>query len=95
MKYDRFLFSNFPPFDARRYCVLVILCLLGWLSFNAPVLADGGNGGDGGFYPEQVFGKPEDFLAKFRDDTKTNLDSYLGTGIAITGFILVVRALIK
>ncbi len=95
MKYDRFLFSNFSPLNARFYSLLIIYCLLGWISLNAPALADGGNGGDGGFYPEQIFGKPEDFLAKFRDDTKTNLDSYLGTGIAITGFILVVRALIK
>lgn len=90
MKNDRFLFSNFPPFNARCYCLFIVCLLLSWLPFNAPVLAN-----DGGFYPDVVFGTPEDFLAKFRDDTKTNLDSYLGSGIAITGFILVVRALVK
>ncbi|MBD0388645.1 MAG: hypothetical protein ICV54_19610 [Nostoc sp. C3-bin3] len=44
---------------------------------------------------EKIFGKPEDFIKKLEDDISPKLNEYLGLGVSVSGFILVIRSLIK
>lgn len=44
---------------------------------------------------ERIFGKPEDFVKKLEDGIKPKLNEYLGLGISVSGFILVIRSLVK
>lgn len=42
---------------------------------------------------EAVFGDPNVFLDNFKADLTPKLDEYMGLGIAVSGFILVIRSL--
>lgn len=42
---------------------------------------------------EQIFGSPEDFIQDFEDNLKPRLNEYMGLGIAVTGFVLVLRSI--
>jgi hypothetical protein len=44
---------------------------------------------------EKIFGKPEDFVKKLEADISPKLNEYLGLGVSVSGFILVLRSLVK
>jgi hypothetical protein len=44
---------------------------------------------------EKIFGKPEDFVEKLEDEISPKLNEYLGLGVGVSGFILVLRSLVK
>lgn len=44
---------------------------------------------------EALFGSPEDFIQKMEDDISPKLNEYLGLGVACSGFVLCIRALVK
>ena len=44
---------------------------------------------------EKIFGKPEDFVKKLEAEISPKLNEYLGLGVSVSGFILVLRSLIK
>lgn len=43
----------------------------------------------------KIFGKPEEFIKKLEGDISPKLNEYLGLGISISGFVLVIRSLVK
>jgi hypothetical protein len=44
---------------------------------------------------DQIFGTPEDFLANFQKEAMDNLNQYIGIGISISGFMLVIRSMFR
>ena len=44
---------------------------------------------------EKIFGKPEDFVKKLEAEISPKLNEYLGLGVSVSGFILVLRSLVK
>lgn len=44
---------------------------------------------------EKIFGKPEDFVKKLEAEISPKLNEYLGLGVGVSGFILVLRSLVK
>lgn len=44
---------------------------------------------------EKIFGKPEEFVEKLEADISPKLNEYLGLGVSVSGFLLVIRSLLK
>lgn len=44
---------------------------------------------------DKIFGKPEDFVKKLEADMAPKLNEYMGLGVACSGFVLVIRSLVK
>jgi len=40
-------------------------------------------------------GQPDDFISSFKLNVEKNLNQYVGSGIAISGFIIVLRVIFK
>jgi hypothetical protein len=62
--------------------------------FGSPVTAQTIPSYDPSHY-EKIFGKPEDFVKKLEAEISPKLNEYLGLGVGVSGFILVLRSLVK
>ncbi len=83
---ERNLFSNNLANAARLMCICTICTMPYWISMDAtPVTAQEI------YDPTKYFGDANDFIENFEAGVKDNINEYMGTAIAITGFILVVR----
>jgi hypothetical protein len=79
---------------SRFNCLWFVLFVLISLLFCTPIGAQDIPSYDPSHY-EKIFGKPEDFVQKLEDEISPKLNEYLGLGIAVSGFILVLRSLVK
>jgi hypothetical protein len=73
---------------------LIVACLVGILS-QSSVIAAQPSATDLINKYDQIFGTPEDFLAKFQKEALNNLNQYVGIGISISGFMLVIRSMFR
>ncbi len=83
--------------NASRFNFFLALCLLfmGILGSSLePSLAAGIPAYDPSHY-DKIFGKPEDFVKKLESEMAPKLNEYLGLGVSVSGFILVIRSLVK
>jgi len=79
--------DSFSRFNRFWFVLFVFAPLL----FGSPVVAQS-------YDPSQytkIFGKPEDFVKKLEDGIKPKLNEYLGLGVSVSGFILVIRSWVK
>ena len=82
--------DSFPRFNCFWALFIMSVALL----FGASVNAQSIPSYDPSHY-EKIFGKPEEFVQKLEDEMAPKLNEYLGLGISASGFILVIRSLIK
>jgi len=71
-------------FSPSGFCLVFSFCLYLSGIFISPALSE--------FYPEDVFGTPEQFYEEFKKDTEEKLNQYLGAALAVSGFILIARS---
>jgi hypothetical protein len=84
------IMDSLPRFNRFWALLTVFTALL----FGTSVNAAGIPAYDPSHY-EKIFGKPEEFVKKLEDGISPKLNEYLGLGVSVSGFILVVRSLIK
>jgi hypothetical protein len=82
--------DTLPRFNCLWFIFFVSVLVL----FGSPVTAQDIPSYDPSHY-EKIFGKPEDFVQKLEDEISPKLNEYLGLGVAVSGFILVLRSLVK
>jgi hypothetical protein len=78
---------------ARLYGFWIICILFVGISFCTPVKAEVPKYDPSKF--DKIFGKPEDFVKKLEADMAPKLNEYMGLGVACSGFVLVIRSLVK
>jgi len=44
---------------------------------------------------DAIWGQPDDFITSFKVNVEKNLNQYVGSGVAISGFIIVLRVIFK
>ena len=82
---QRFLLTSRLSF-IPRLCGICLICTVAYGILSQPALAE-----NEPFDIETILGNPDEFMENFESNLKTQLDQYLGAGIAVTGLILVVR----
>jgi hypothetical protein len=82
--------DSFPRFNCLWFVLFVSVLVL----LSPSVIAQNIPAYDPSHY-EKIFGKPEDFVKKLEDDISPKLNEYLGLGVSVSGFILVLRSLVK
>ena len=82
--------------NASRFNFFLALCLLfmGILGSSLEPSLAGIPAYDPSHY-DKIFGKPEDFVKKLESEMAPKLNEYLGLGVSVSGFILVIRSLVK
>ena len=82
--------DSLPRFNCLWFVLFVFISVLFCPSVNAQTIPTY----DPSHY-EKIFGKPEDFVKKLEADISPKLNEYLGLGVSVSGFILVLRSLVK
>ncbi len=74
-----------------RLCIVGVICLasLGFLSQSSLAQIDPIQQYD------QIFGSPENFLDNFKQQASEDLNQYIGAGIAVSCFVLAIRAMFR
>ena len=77
--------------NLSRLCLVGIICLtsLGLLSQPAVSQIDPIQQYD------QIFGSPENFLDNFKQQASEDLNQYIGAGVAVSCFVLAIRAMFR
>ncbi len=77
--------------NLSRFCIVGIVCLtsLGLLSQPAVSQIDPIEQYD------QIFGSPENFLDNFKQQASEDLNQYIGAGVAVSCFVLAIRAMFR
>jgi len=77
--------------NLSRFCIVGIICLtsLGFLSQPAVSQIDPIQQYD------QIFGSPENFLDNFKQQASEDLNQYIGAGVAVSCFVLAIRAMFR
>jgi len=44
---------------------------------------------------DQIFGSPENFLENFKQQASEDLNQYIGAGVAVSCFVLAIRAMFR
>jgi len=78
----------------RLNCLWFVLFVSVFVLLGSPVAAQTIPTYDPSHY-EKIFGKPEDFVKKLEAEISPKLNEYLGLGVSVSGFILVLRSLVK
>jgi hypothetical protein len=82
--------DTFPRFNCLWFVLFVSVSVLFCPSVSAQTIPTY----DPSHY-EKIFGKPEDFVKKLEAEISPKLNEYLGLGVSVSGFILVLRSLVK
>ena len=74
-----------------RFCLVGVICFasLGLLSQPALTQIDPIQQYD------EIFGSPENFLDNFRQQASADLNQYIGAGVAVSCFVLAIRAMFR
>jgi hypothetical protein len=77
--------------NLSRFCIVGIVCLtsLGLLPQPAVSQIDPIQQYD------QIFGSPENFLDNFKQQASEDLNQYIGAGVAVSCFVLAIRAMFR
>jgi hypothetical protein len=82
--------DSLPRFNCLWFVLFVSISVL----FGSSVTAQTIPTYDPSHY-EKILGKPEDFVKKLEAEISPKLNEYLGLGVSVSGFILVLRSLVK
>lgn len=72
-----------------RLCLVGLICLATLGILSQPSLAQI----DPIQQYDEIFGTPEEFLERFRDQATEDLNQFIGAGMAVSAFLLVIRAM--
>jgi hypothetical protein len=77
--------------NLSRFCIMGIVCLASLGLLSQPSLAQI----DPIQQYDQIFGSPENFLDNFKQQASEDLNQYIGAGVAVSCFVLAIRAMFR
>ncbi len=77
--------------NLSRFCIVGFICLTSLGLLPQPSLAQI----DPIQQYDQIFGSPENFLDNFKQQASEDLNQYIGAGVAVSCFVLAIRAMFR
>jgi hypothetical protein len=74
-----------------RFCLVGVICFASLGLLSQPSLAQI----DPIQQYDQIFGSPENFLDNFKQQASEDLNQYIGAGVAVSCFVLAIRAMFR